>query len=156
LFLERLLYSAEIKYLAAYLLASAALKESLKAEQITGSSEPIDPAQRALRSYVLSVQSASLVNAALCRSHRSSRKCEDKDASRTLVQTPDSTSLTSQGQSNTQVASKSALSNEDSGAFQCKVLSTMSITDMLDSSMQGSESLLLRSRRVSILEKLQK
>lgn len=165
LFLERLLYSAEIKYLTAYLLASAALKECVSTEGVIGASAPLDQVQRSLRSYVLSVQSASLVNAALCRSHRSSRKCEDTptpsstttSTSRALLQAPGLDPLCqSQSESYAQGASKSALSNDDSGALQCKLLSSMSIVDLLDSSMKGSKSLLLRARGVSIFEKLQK
>lgn len=169
LFLERLLYSAEIKYLAAYLLASAALKECVRTEEVFGASEALDPVGRALRSYVLSVQSASLVNAALCRSHRSSRKCEDTPTpsststftSRALVQTPGVNPLCqsqneSESESYAQGVNKSSLSNDDTGALQCKLLSSMSIMDLLDSSMKGTESLLLRARRVSIFEKLQK
>ena len=126
----------------------------------------VNTEQSAFATYVSSIQSACLVNAALCRSHRSIRKCEDPlqapdrpamtDETPLSVSTahhPQSTSPSDQNEGRTLLDMNASLEELNHS------ISSMRILDLLHSSASvcvGPMSVILQSRRISILEKIKR
>lgn len=130
----------------------------------------VDSGQSAFVTYASSVQSACLVNAALCRSHRSIRKCEDPlqnpnrpamvneapSPSASTAHHPQSTPPSDHVKEGRTVLDATASLEDLNHSISC-----MRILDLLHSSASASTavrpmSVVLQSRRIAILEKIKR
>ena len=155
LFIERLLYSAEIKYLTAYLLAEAAVRNQEKDVIRNRMQDPLTfegTNSDIFRKYATSLKSYSIMNTALCRSHRSAKK--HKNYSENSTKSDDDAAITDQ--STPECAADKFTRQDTSLADQCMYLSRIDTIELMNSIKMDPGSVTLRFRRVAVLEKLMK
>ena len=149
LFIERLLYSAEIKYLTAYLLTVAAERNKEKdivRNQIQDPSVLNGTNTGLFSTYATALKSYSIINAALCRSHRSVKKFKiSQERNAPMVD-----------QSTAKSVNEKFIEQNTSLTDQCMYLCGIDAFDLMNSINMNPNSINLRFRSVAILEKLLK
>jgi hypothetical protein len=159
LFIERLLYSAEIKYVTAYLLTEAAIRNEKNQNDVI-KNQVQDPSldkgtdTDLFSTYAASLKAYSIINAALCRSHRSVKKHTNLPENN--IKSDENESAIRVDQSTVECVRNKRFTRSTSLAEQCMYLTTMDTMDLIDSITIDPGSVCLRFRRVAILEKLQK
>lgn len=149
------MYSAEIKYLTAYLLAEAAVRKQEKDVIRNRMQDPLifgEMNSDIFLNYATSLKSYSIMNTALCRSHRSTKK--DKNYSENSTKSDDDAAITIQ--STPEYAVDKYTSQDTSLADQCMYLSSIDTIELMNSIKMDPGSVTLRFKRVALLEKLMK
>jgi hypothetical protein len=159
LFIERLLYSAEIKYVTAYLLTEAAIRNQkyqndVIKNQVQHPSLGKGTDTDLFSTYAASFQAYSIINAALCRSHRSVKKHTNLPENNTKSDENESTIRVDK--STIEAIRNRCFARSTSLAEQCMYLTTMDTIDLIDSITMDPGPMCLRFRRIAILEILQK
>ena len=155
LFIERLLYSAEIKYLTAYLLTEAAVRKQQKdigRKQIRNPSVFEGTNSDLFSKYASSLKSYSIMNAALCRSHRIVKKI--KSPLEGYNKFDDNAPMA--GQSTTENVNNKCIGQRASLADHCMHISSVDSIDLMNLISMDPNSMNMRYRRVAIFEKLLK
>lgn len=153
------MYSAEIKYVTAYLLTEAAIRNKQKQSDVI-KNQVQDPSivqgtdTDLFSTYAASLQAYSMINAALCRSHRSVKKRTNLPENDTKSHESKDTILVDQ--STIEKMSNKCFTRSASLAEQCMYLTSMDTMDLIDSINTDPGSVCLLFRRVAILEKLHK
>ena len=149
------MYSAEIKYLTAYLLAEAAVRKQEKDVKRNQMQDPLifeETNSDIFLNYATSLKSYSIMNTALCRSHRSAKK--DKNYSENSTKSDDDAAITNQF---TPGCAADKFTRQDTSlADQCMYLSGIDTIELMNSIKMDPGSVTQRFRRVAILEKLMK